>query len=459
MGCASTVVPIVTTKAQMGYKTAIHNELISLPAPKEQLVSAVYKFRDQTGQYKSSAQGMTWSTAVTQGATSMLLKSLEDSGWFVTLEREGLSNLLNERRIIRQTREQYSGSGGERLPPLPPLLYAGLMLEGGVISYETNTMTGGFGAKYFGLGGSTQFRRDEVTVYLRAISTQNGRILKTVYTTKSILSRMVDVSLYRYVRVKRLLEIESGYSTNEPVNMCVQEAIEKAVYSLIIEGVLDQLWELQNPEDIESPIIQSYVDEKEKAEETVQFDEEGRLVRKGAFTRSVFRRNKWGVGLNAAAQYYVGDYQNSRIKPMGEIRVSYRLLPWFTLAVDWGLGQLADKEKFQTLMTHVDLTTTFTPFPRKRIRPFGYFGFCSFKFWAEDSEGYDIKRRESTWGGWEPAFIWGAGAEYSITSSWGIHFSVDNYFTLTDELDGVVHGKRDDAFWRGKLGFAYYFDF
>ena len=193
--------------------------------------------------------------------------------------------------------------------------------------------------------------------------------------------------------------------------------------------------------------------------ETVQFDEEGRLVRKGAFTRSAFRRKKWGVGLNAAAQYYVGDYQNPRLRPMGEIRVSYRLLPWFNLALDWGLGRLADKEKFQTLMTHMDLTSTFTPFPRKRIRPFGYIGFCTFKFWAEDSEGYDIKREKSTWGGWEPAFIWGAGAEYSITSSWGIHFSVDNYLTLTDELDGVVHGKRDDAFWRGKFGFAYYFNF
>ena len=93
---------------------------------------------------------------------------------------------------------------------LPPLLYAGIILEGGIISYDTNVLTGGEGVKYFGIGGSDQYRQDRITIYLRAISTQSGRILKTVYTTKMILSQQVDVGVYKFVDFQRLLEVETG---------------------------------------------------------------------------------------------------------------------------------------------------------------------------------------------------------------------------------------------------------
>ncbi len=115
---------------------------------------------------------MIWSTAMTQGATSMLLKAMEESGWFIVVEREGISNLLNERKIIRSTRENYTDDQGQQLPPLPPLLYAGVTREGGIISYETNTLTGGFGARYFGIGGNNEFRSDQVNIYLRSVATQ-----------------------------------------------------------------------------------------------------------------------------------------------------------------------------------------------------------------------------------------------------------------------------------------------
>ena len=135
-GCSSPLQSISRTKAHLGYISGVHNDLISLPAPKEKIVAAVYRFRDESGQYKYSDTGYSWSTAVTQGATSMLVKTLEDSGWFIPLEREGISNLLNERKIISATRQQYTTEDGEQLPPLPPMLYAGIILEGGIISYR-----------------------------------------------------------------------------------------------------------------------------------------------------------------------------------------------------------------------------------------------------------------------------------------------------------------------------------
>jgi len=193
-----------TSRARLGEETQETAELKNLPLPKEKIVVAVYKFRDQTGQYKPSETGTSWSTAVTQGATTILIKALEDSKWFVPIERENVGNLLNERKIIRSSRAQYNSNGGQD-QLLPPLLYAGVIIEGGIISYDANVITGGAGLRYFGAGGGGQYRQDRVTVYLRAISTSNGKVLKTVYSSKTILSQAVDVGLFRFVKFQKLL--------------------------------------------------------------------------------------------------------------------------------------------------------------------------------------------------------------------------------------------------------------
>ena len=250
------------SQATLAYTTAVHKDLVSLPPAEEKIVVATYHFADRTGQYKYSPNVSTQSRAVTQGATSMLIKALEDSGWFVPIEREGLNRLLKERELINETRKNYENNQGESLPPLPPLLYAGVLLEGGIISYDTNLLTGGFGAKYFGLGGHVEYRRDQVTIYLRAVSVESGKILKSVSTTKTILSKEVQLGIFRFVSLKKLLEAETGFTTNEPPQMCVLAAIEKAVLALVVEGILDGIWALKNPEDIKSPVIQRYLEEK-----------------------------------------------------------------------------------------------------------------------------------------------------------------------------------------------------
>lgn len=266
------------SRATLASTTVVHKDLVSLPAPEKKIVVSVYTFEDRTGQYKYSPNVTTYSRAVTQGADSILIKALEDSGWFICVEREGLNRLLKEREIINEARKKHKNSEGESLPPLPPLLYGSILLEGGIISYDTNIITGGFGARYFGLGGDIQYRKDRVTIYLRAVSVESGKILKSVSTTKTILSKEVRLGIFRYVSLKKLLEAETGLTTNEPPQMCVLEAIEKAVLSLIIEGVLDEIWALKNPEDIKSPVIQGYLEEKKGAEKLVQFNKEGHLV-------------------------------------------------------------------------------------------------------------------------------------------------------------------------------------
>src|SRR6056297_848190 len=157
VSCAGTMKPMHTDRATQGILSSSNESLREMPEPSEPVVAAVYRFRDQTGQYKPSSSGASWSTAVTQGATSILIKAMEDSGWFTPIERAGVSNLLNERQIIQKTRKKNNQSG-----QLPPLLFAGVILEGGIIGYDTNVITGGGGARLLGTGASGQYRKDQV---------------------------------------------------------------------------------------------------------------------------------------------------------------------------------------------------------------------------------------------------------------------------------------------------------
>lgn len=279
LACSARIQPIKSDKAQIEYKTQIYKDLISLPPPKQPIVLVVYKFRDQTGQYKPGTDSIGWSTAVTQGATSMLIKALQDAGrgsWFTVLERESLSNLLNERRIIRQTRKEYEGQQNEDAHALPPLLFAPIMLEGGVIAFESNLLTGGLGARYLGIGGSTKYRRDTVTIYLRAVSVKNGRVIKSVTTSKTILSFALDGGVFKFIGFQDLLETEAGFTTNEPPQMAVLEAIEMAVYSMVMEGAIEGVWSFKEPEQARSHLVQ-YLKDK-NANLFAKFDDKGNLV-------------------------------------------------------------------------------------------------------------------------------------------------------------------------------------
>ncbi|MEQ1673193.1 MAG: CsgG/HfaB family protein, partial [Hyphomicrobium sp.] len=92
--------------------TKINKSLRELPPPVQKVAIAVYGYTDQTGQFKPVDNVQTLSRAVTQGATSVLIKALQDAGegaWFTVVERERLDNLMKERKIIADMRERYLG--------------------------------------------------------------------------------------------------------------------------------------------------------------------------------------------------------------------------------------------------------------------------------------------------------------------------------------------------------------
>jgi curli production assembly/transport component CsgG len=229
--------------------TTINQSLRSLPPAREKIAVAVYSFADQTGQMKASETVQTLSRAVTQGGASILVKALRDAGegrWFTVVEREKVDNVLRERRIIQETRQLYLGEKGINKNALPPLLFAGILLDGGIIAYDANTRTGGVGAGYLGVTGDGTYREDMVTVSLRAISIKTGEVLDTVTVNKTIVSMGLHGNVYKYVVIDKLLQAEAGFTTNEPGQLAVQQAIEKAVRTLIVDGAEHNLWSFAN---------------------------------------------------------------------------------------------------------------------------------------------------------------------------------------------------------------------
>ena len=225
--------------------TEVNQSLRDLPPPERKVVVAVYNYSDQTGQFKPSETTQTLSKAVTQGATSILIKALQDVGegsWFTVVERERIDNLLKERKIITQMRMTYLGETKIDPKALPPLLFAGIIFEGGIIGFDSNIQTGGIGARLLGIGGDLKYRLDTITIYLRAVSTKTGQVVGSVTTHKTIASVGLQGGVFKYIAIDKILEAEAGFTKNEPEQLAVQQAIEKAVYAMLIEGADTNVW-------------------------------------------------------------------------------------------------------------------------------------------------------------------------------------------------------------------------
>jgi len=221
-------------------------ELQNLPAAKVQPTIAIYpnSFKDLTGQRRSNSTFALFSTAVTQAPEAFLIRALKhtaNGNFFRVVERVGLDDLTKERQLIRTTRKEF-----EEDNKLQPLLFAGLLFQGGVVSYEANLKSGGAGARYLGIGNSKQYREDTVTISLRLVSVSTGEVLTETLVSKSILSTSISQDVFRFIEQgTELVEIEGGVAENESVSIALQKAIETGVLNIINIGIERGYWEYE----------------------------------------------------------------------------------------------------------------------------------------------------------------------------------------------------------------------
>jgi curli production assembly/transport component CsgG len=262
-GCVASPPPETYREPEVIAVTKTQSKLRDLLLPPSPIPVAVYEFEDQTGQFKPQTSVQTLSRAVSQGGAAILIQALQDAGrgdWFTVLERKGLDNLLKERQIIQEMRARYLGERTVNPQALPPLLFAGIILEGGVVGFDSNTLTGGFGARFLGIGGDVEYRQNTVTVNLRAVSVKTGEILANITTSKTLASMSLQGGAFKFVSFDELLEIEAGITTNEPGVMALRRTVEKAVLSLIIEGADSGIWAFADP-GAAAAMIHEYTDE------------------------------------------------------------------------------------------------------------------------------------------------------------------------------------------------------
>ena len=255
VGCASNKAKFDVRKQTVAYK-----DLTTIKAPAgDPIIIAVYDFLDMTGQKKPGGNFASMSTAVTQGSYQLLIKALQDAGngeWFRVVERTSLPSLLQERKLIRSTRQQVNGEGAE---PLPPLLFAGAYITGGIVGYDSDIKSGGLGARVLGIQANRQYRQDIVTIILRLVNVQTGEVVITTTIEKTIVSTSVGSDVFKYFDTDTMLvEIEAGYARNEPVTFAIRKAIEKGVVELIHSGIQKDLWAFE-VEEVSVPEIKDYI--------------------------------------------------------------------------------------------------------------------------------------------------------------------------------------------------------
>ncbi|MFH1210555.1 MAG: CsgG/HfaB family protein [archaeon] len=241
--------------------TGASEELKKMPKPAQKIAVAVWKLPDETGQHRRSANATELSKAVTQGGVHMLIKALMDSGWFEVVERESWANIAQELKIREEMVRQgvKDVNGGLSHLKVPRYLIAGAITE-----YEHQPFSGGAGVGYRGFGLSGRMKIASVATDLRLTDIETGVVKIPVSIYKRIASEEVDFSIFRFIKIDKLLEVETGFTSNEPTQACVRESIEKAVINIIANGVKMGLWKPADPAAMK--YFTEYKDEKDLAE-------------------------------------------------------------------------------------------------------------------------------------------------------------------------------------------------
>ena len=253
-GCSNTMQQSLDIKADAGppriQPAPLAERMLQVPElDGKKMTVAVYSFLDKTGQRKPADNIANLSSAVTQGAEVWVIKALAEVGnesWFEVVERVGMDNLIKERQLIRNTRQAYEKDLPNGPRELKPMTFAGLILEGGIIGYDSNVAVGGVGARYLGVGAQTEYRVDTVTVVMRVVSVSTGKVLLSIATEKTIASSRSGADIFKFLDMgTKLIESETGYSVNEPTNYAVRAAIEAGVVQVVYEGMNKGLWKFK----------------------------------------------------------------------------------------------------------------------------------------------------------------------------------------------------------------------
>ncbi|GAB3333738.1 hypothetical protein GCM10027299_41540 [Larkinella ripae] len=372
--------------------------------------------------------------------TGTLLKALEESGWFTASEHNDLVSLLKERKSAQST----LANGGEKSLSVQG---ANFFLEGGILAQDANTFLDEKGVKYFGEGGSRPYQQDRVTLYLRILSAQSGKILKTIYRSKTLFTQPNGANSYQFVRFKKPYEAETGTITTLPGQFIITETIKQAVQGLVIEGIRDGLWSApENSALVTSTLIQKYEQEIKDLSEDGLPDNQ---AKKGLFgLRPRINAPFISVHPYLGSMRYVGDYTQRETKGMYGVSLEMYINPIVGIQVNGATGTMASKDAFSVNLTSLEANVILRPFPYQRWTPIllGGAGVLS----RSGSTPFELQGEK--YGQAQG----GIGVQYTPSSFLGLRSMVMISQPFTDSLDGKIMGSHSDYYTRFTVGIVFH---
>ena len=204
---------LVFVEPKLTERTEIDQSLLSLPPPAKTIPVALYDFQDLSPHIKENDRPAGYAANVSSNGQTMLTNALKDAGneaWFSVDE------------------------------------HAHISLEGGIIANDYSVVNGGVGAQLLELGGAP-YQQNVVTVYLHAFDSYTHRMLVSVTSSETMYYSYLNTSLFKYASPDRPLHPEVGFSKSDPTQLALHQAMQNAVYSLIINGTTAKLWAFKDP--------------------------------------------------------------------------------------------------------------------------------------------------------------------------------------------------------------------
>ena len=253
------------------------------------------------------------------------------------------------------------------------------------------------------------------------------------------MSQALDASLFRYVSFQRLLEVETGITKNEPIQLAIQNAIENAVESLIIEGIEDKLWSTAQGERRNETLVAEYNKTKMEEESTLIYD---RTQAKEVFNN--------GFSIYLSAPVFNGDFSRKTLGFGGGAKYNLYFSPSFDAGVRGDYLYLTGGQDFYRSYATGNMTLGYTILPRDNFTPYIYGGIGVIL--GIDTSDSSISTSTSAMN-----YQYGVSLKYNINPNMSIFLSAENNHTNSDAIENVVNGVRDDFYYNFSLGLEWRF--
>lgn len=146
---------------------------------------------------------------------------------------DNLSALRRKRLSEIEPERPFSANEGSA--PMPELRTADYIITGAIVAYESNTLSGGRGVRFWNTGLVSETRKDTITVNLRLVNTATGVLESNKTTTQVVVSRRRQGDFMNYVSLNKVLEFETGHAFNEPKTFALDAAFQLALAGIVAD--------------------------------------------------------------------------------------------------------------------------------------------------------------------------------------------------------------------------------